>query len=220
MNRFRIATTAAVAFIMVVASAVGIADPLYPYAPRLSGPPPVGYWWCLVEFDIEEMRTSNSSSGPRGVQCRNGNPSSFASKTGYADGIELRTDGTGWDLEIDVEGVDTRIPEHAFRVADNGLLFSRDRELRWRWMEDGALHVQTQRNQYLSIEVVTPDVLRISTEKIDDPEVWREPDLMIRAGSPAAKRMQAFTACVKNNRRKPLFDVVDCGDPIAAQEAG
>ena len=214
MSRSRTSATAAVAFIMVVAAAVSIADPTYPTAAPIAGDAPIGYWWCVVEFDVEEMRISNSSPGPRGVQCRNGNPSSFTSKTGYADGIELRPDGTGWDLEIDVEDIDTRIPEDAFRVPGSDLLFSRDRELRWAWQEDGSLHVQTQRNQYLSVQVVTADVIRISTEKIDDPNVWREPDLMITAGSPAAKRLIAFKACVKENRRKPLFDVVDCGDPL------
>ena len=214
MRRFVMGATATV--FAVVTSGIGIADSVYPTAPPLTGPPPVGHWWCVIEFDVEEMRTSNSSPGPRGVQCRNGEPSSFASKSGYADGIGLRPDGTGWDLEIDVEGVDTRIPEDAFRVQGSGLLFSRDRELRWKWMDDGSLHVQTQRNQYLAIEVLTADTLRISSEVFHDPNVWREPDLMIRTGSTAAKRVQEFTACVKENRRKPLFDVVDCGDPTEA----
>ena len=178
----------------------------YPTAPPLAGDAPVGYWWCVIEFDIEAMRTSNSSPGPRGVQCRNGQAVSFASSSGYADGVEFRPDGTGYDLAIHQEG-DSRIPTDAFRVTGSPLLFSRDRELRWRIRQDGRLHVQTQRDQYLDLEVVTADVLRVSASN-------RMPDLMLRAGSAAAERMMAFTSCVKGNRNKPLFDVVDCGDPI------
>ena len=178
----------------------------YPTAPPLAGDAPVGYWWCVVEFDVDAMRTSNTSPGPHGVQCRNGVALGAFTSARYADGVEFRPDGSGHDLEINEVG-DDRIPATSFRVEGSPLLFSRDRELRWRILEDGRLHIQTQRNQYLDVEVVTADVLRISASN-------RLPDLMIRVGSPAAKRMQAFAACVKENRRKPLFDVVDCGDPI------
>lgn len=179
----------------------------YPTASPLSGDAPIGYWWCVVEFDIEKMRTSNTSRGPQTVNCRSGSAllTPYAS-SGYADGVEFRSDGTGHDLKIKQEG-DGGIPADAFLVPGSPLLFSRDRELRWRILDDGRLHIQTQRDQYLDIEVVTPDVIRVSAER-------RAPDLMIRAGSPVAKRMMAFAACVEGNRNKPLFEMVDCGDPI------
>lgn len=63
----------------------------WPTAPALTGELPVGYWACIDDFDVEELRTANDRSAPRTHRCRG--------TSGGSEAIEYRPDGTGYDLE-------------------------------------------------------------------------------------------------------------------------
>ena len=178
----------------------GPVTPEYPIAPELVGEPPVGYWVCVDVFDVERLRTSNSAFAPRLEHCRRG----WADGTEY--GIEIRPDGAGYDLEVRVDS--PHIPTESFVLEGVVGVFTRDDEFRWQLLDDGRIHYQTTSNYYYNLTVVGDDRLRVDRR---GNSTW-----MLRMGTPVVNRVYEFRECVANNRGKPLFEVVDCGDPFAA----
>ena len=100
MRRFIVAVAVVVAAFVVVACSGTISTgggsrpaPIktWPTATPLAGEFPVGYWACIDDFDVEELRTANNKHAPRTHKCRGIHRGT--------DAIEYRPDGTGYDLE-------------------------------------------------------------------------------------------------------------------------
>ena len=194
----------------------------WPVAEPLTGELPVGYWWCVDEEDWDELRTSNNGRDdrPRHANCRYGQTSLSVGHSYLPLAIELRPDGTGYDLwRYDLRSWRiSGIPEEAFRITgSSALLFEREAELRWQLIEGGSkLHYQTTYNQVREIEVLTDDVIHVGGIEVltDTYRRYGRPYLMLRIGSSAYKTMLAFRACVTGNVGRNLFEVEDCGYPL------
>ena len=98
MRRFIVAAAVVAAAFMLagcsgtISTNTGTRTPIktWPTAPVLTGEFPVGYWACIDDFDVAELRTANNKNAPGTHQCR--------AYQGSA-AIEYRPDGTGYDLE-------------------------------------------------------------------------------------------------------------------------
>ena len=97
-------------------------------------------------------------------------------------------------------------PESAFGIEGSELLYDRDDELRWAYdPATGALTIQTTRDYVWTVEVISENVLKLTSPR------YRE-RYLLRIGSPEYQRMQAFRECVAANRGRKLFEVEDCGE--------
>ena len=192
-----------------------------PVEQPMTGDLPVGRWQCFVEeWPIEEVAISNVRFPPPGC-----NVELFTD----ASGVEFGPDGVGFILGIKLRGPNEwyTYQSHSynedaeFEIAGVPISrFSRVKEIRWAVEHAGdwkSCHVSVARTCLVitwrthtkyEYHVLTPDVLLY----VDSYYGTRR--MLFRIGSEANRRMHAFRECVAGNQRKPLFEVVDCGDPI------
>ena len=110
---------------------------------------------------------------------------------------------TGWATgEDEIESGEP--PVTAFALHGSDLLYDRDRELRWQY-EDGILIIQTTDEELHHIEVIAPNVLRMTTRG--------RTRLLIRIGSPEYLAMIRYRECVMRNEDKNLFELETCEVP-------
>ena len=101
---------------------------------------------------------------------------------------------------------DQEPPDTAFGIEGSELLYDRDDELRWTYDADtGAMTIQTTRDHVWTVEVISKNVLKLTSPRYRD-------RYLLRIGSPEYQRMQAFRECVAANRGRKLFEVEDCGE--------
>ena len=169
-------------------------------AEPLHGPFPVGRWLCIDDLDFERYRRSNTGWAtlrPTRIICN-----LFGG--GLGKGLEVLPDGVGWVLRV--YGHDTTPPPATvFRIQGSDLYYDRWQEFRW-WYEAGELLIQTSINNHLTVDTVSADVARITNR-------FNHRLLLFRIGSAVFVRLDEFLECVENNYDRPLFEVVDCGEP-------
>ena len=117
--------------------------------------------------------------------------------------LVLAAVGIGWATgEDEIESNDP--PETAFALPGSDLLYDRDRELRWEY-ENGILTIQTTEEEQHRVEVITPNVLRVTTRG--------RSRLLIRIGSSEYLAVIRYRECVKRNENKNLFELEECEVP-------
>ena len=208
-----------VAMVAVLVAAVGYGQ--VPLADRLEGEFPIGHWECWFEqSDFAETAKTNNPFLPQ--RC---NIATFHNATA----IEMSPGGLGHILAIETEDKTNHAfdPDEAFRIHGAwGRLYSIASRMRWTWDEGpgdweachdpdaaGCLTVQTTRNDRFSAKLLSPDIVRLKDDH------YGTKRLLFRAGTAASRQMVRFRDCVQSNRSRLLFDVVQCVNPLPAEDA-
>lgn len=164
----------------------------WPVAEPLEGPIPVGRWRCYRAQDFEAMRQSNSAALDDSCNV-------VRFKLVY----EFRADGTGWALTI--HHPDNTVPD-GFTIPGSSHVYSRADELRW-YVDSGGrrMVIQTTINRTAMVGVVNDNTF------LYDPNSFVR--VFMRIGSVEYMHMEQFRQCIRDNKGRALFDVVDCGEP-------
>ena len=102
-------------------------------------------------------------------------------------------------------------PDTAFRIEGADRLYSRAAEIRWS-LENDTLTIQTTRNDRYAVTVLSDDVVRLGDT------YYGTMRLLFRTGSEASRAMVEFRDCVNGNKRRNLFEVQQCRNPLPASE--
>ena len=153
---------------------------------------PVGRWRCYRSQDFKAMRESNSAALDESCNV-------VRFKLAY----EFRPDGTGWALSL--HHPDNTVPD-GFTISGSSHVYSRADELRW-YVDSGGrrMVIQTTINRSGMVGTVNSNTF------LYDPNSFVR--VFMRIGSGEYQHMERLRQCVRDNRGRALFDVVDCGEP-------